>query len=42
MDTVKQNVDAARQNERIMKYQEALMRKAEKHETDKARKRNNH
>ena len=42
MDTVRQNADAARQNERIKKYREALTQKAGKHETDKAGKRNNH
>lgn len=42
MDTVKQNADVARQNERIMKYYEALAQKAGKHETDKSGKRNNH
>lgn len=42
MNTVKQNADAVRQNERIMKYYEALAQKAGKHETDKSGKRNDH
>ena len=42
MDTVRQNADAARQNERIRKYREALAQKAGKYEADKTRKRNNH
>lgn len=42
MDTVKQNADSTRQNERIMKYYEVLAQKAGKHEADKSGKRNDH